>query len=51
MTTFATGRKAEGVAAEYLENQGFEIIERNYRTRFCEIDLWPEYQKYFTSWR
>lgn len=39
MTTFATGRQAEAVAAEYLENKGYRILEQNYRTRWCEIDI------------
>lgn len=39
MTTFATGRQAEAIAAAYLEKQGYQIIEQNYRTRWCEIDI------------
>jgi len=39
MTTFTVGRKAEAVAAEFLKDQGFEIIQQNYRTRYCEIDI------------
>ena len=39
MTTFTTGRQAEAAAAEYLKNQGYTIIEQNYRTRWCEIDI------------
>jgi ribonuclease HII len=33
------GRIAENVAAEFLENHGHQIIARNWRTKFCEIDL------------
>lgn len=33
------GRVAEDVAAQYLESQGHEILERNWRTKFCEIDI------------
>ena len=29
----------EGVACDYLKNQGYEILERNYRCRFGEIDI------------
>ena len=29
----------EGEAARYLEEAGYEIVERNYRTRAGEIDL------------
>ncbi|HWT55805.1 MAG TPA: YraN family protein [Candidatus Microsaccharimonas sp.] len=39
MTTFTTGRQAEAAAADYLESQGFRVIEQNYRTRWCEIDI------------
>ncbi|MFH1461064.1 MAG: YraN family protein [Patescibacteria group bacterium] len=34
-----TWKIGEGAAKEYLENKGYEIIERNYRTRYLEIDL------------
>lgn len=33
------GRKAEVVAAHYLEDHGYEIIEQNWRTKWCEIDV------------
>ncbi|MEW5723890.1 MAG: YraN family protein [Thermodesulfobacteriota bacterium] len=33
------GRQGEDLAARYLVKKGFRIIERNYRTRFGEIDL------------
>ncbi|MBN2465956.1 YraN family protein [candidate division WOR-3 bacterium] len=33
------GRKGEGLAAAYLRDLGWEIVERNYRTRLGEIDL------------
>lgn len=39
MTTFATGRRAEAAAAEYLKINGYTIVQQNYRTRFCEIDI------------
>jgi uncharacterized protein (TIGR00252 family) len=42
MTTFTTGRQAEAVAATYLEKLGFTILEQNYRTRWCEIDIVAE---------
>ncbi len=35
----AFGRRAEGLAAEYLRLKGYRILERNWRTRFGEIDL------------
>ncbi len=33
------GRKGEGLAASYFREKGWEILERNYRTRLGEIDL------------
>jgi putative endonuclease len=33
------GRKGENLAAAYLRDLGWEIVERNYRTRLGEIDL------------
>ena len=39
MTTSATGRLAESAAANYLEYGGFAILDRNWRTRQCEIDI------------
>lgn len=33
------GRIAEQAAADYLVAQGYEIIDRNWRTKFCEIDI------------
>lgn len=39
MTTFSTGREAEAAAAHYLSRQGFKIIDQNWRTRYCEIDI------------
>lgn len=38
-TTKVVGDEAETVAAEYLENLGYEIIERNWKTKYCEIDI------------
>lgn len=34
-----TGAIYENTAARYLEEQGYEILERNYRCRIGEIDL------------
>ena len=33
------GRWGEGVAAEYLQEKGYELVDRNVRTPFGEIDL------------
>lgn len=39
MQTTMIGRRAEEVAAEYLERRGYAIIGRNWRQRDCEIDV------------
>lgn len=39
MTNFSHGRTAESAAAEYLKANGYEILQQNYRTRYCEIDI------------
>jgi putative endonuclease len=33
------GRQGEQLAAEYLENEGFRILDRNYRCAGGEIDI------------
>lgn len=33
------GDFGEAIARRYLEKQGFKILEKNYRTKFGEIDL------------
>lgn len=35
----ATGRDAEAAVADYLVENGFKILTKNWRTRWCEIDL------------
>lgn len=39
MSTTNIGRDAEKLVAEYLKNQGHKILEMNWRTRWCEIDI------------
>ena len=38
-TTRQIGDKGEQAAADWLVGDGHEIIERNWRTRYCEIDI------------
>jgi uncharacterized protein (TIGR00252 family) len=45
MTTFTIGRQAEAVASAYLESKGFKVVQQNYRTRWCEIDIIVEKAK------
>lgn len=39
MKTTELGRQAEDAVAGLLEQHGFEILARNWRTRVCEIDI------------
>ncbi|MFC1610595.1 YraN family protein [Myxococcota bacterium] len=38
-STTARGSRAETLASEYLEQQGYQIVTRNFRTANGEIDL------------
>lgn len=43
MTSTATGREAEKAVAEYIKSEyGFKILDMNWRTRYCEIDIVAE---------
>ena len=37
--TTKTGNKAESVVADFLESEGHEIVARNHKTKFYEIDI------------
>ena len=39
-----TGREGEARAISYLDKKGYLILERNYSSRFGEIDIIAEYQ-------
>ncbi len=39
MTRAANGKRAEDLAAAYLQRAGLSLVERNYRCRLGEIDL------------
>lgn len=39
MTNYATGHLAEQEAAEFLESIGFMIMQLNWKTKYCEIDI------------
>ena len=36
---FIKGQQGEEVAQEYLRKTGYKIIQKNYRTKFAEIDI------------
>lgn len=50
-TTKKIGDAGEDVATEYLKSQGHDIIDRNWRTKFCEIDIISHHNDtiYFTE--
>ena len=39
MTNYQHGHDAEAVAADYLRERGYAVMEQNWRTRYCEIDI------------
>lgn len=39
MSTKQFGDRGEAIAAQYLESQGFTILDRNYRFERAEVDL------------
>lgn len=39
MSNRETGERGEALALRHLEGEGYEVLERNYRTRYGEIDL------------
>ena len=39
MSASRTGSEAETAAAEHLTREGFTVIERNFRTPRCEVDI------------
>jgi Holliday junction resolvase-like predicted endonuclease len=44
-TNYSSGHAAEQDAASYLLDNGFKIIEINWKTRYCEIDIIAEKNK------
>lgn len=41
-----TGRKGEAFVAKLLKRKGFRILEKNYHSRFGEIDIIAENRQY-----
>jgi Holliday junction resolvase-like predicted endonuclease len=39
MSNYVTGHAAEKIAASYLIRHGYVVLELNWRTRYCEIDI------------
>ena len=51
ITSKMIGDSAEDVAANYLKQNGHEIINRNWKTKYCEIDIISSFNDiiYFTE--
>ncbi len=51
ITTKNIGDAGEDVAVQYLKSQGHDIVDRNWRTKFCEIDIISHHDDtiYFTE--
>ena len=43
--TTRVGALAEEAAAQFLQRHGYEVIERNWKTKWCEIDIIAEHRK------
>jgi uncharacterized protein (TIGR00252 family) len=39
VSTTETGNRAEQAVAEELARQGYEILDRNWKTKWCEVDI------------
>ena len=46
MPNTGSGRLGEQLTAEYLEEKGYEIVERNFKCRFGEIDIIAQNDRY-----
>lgn len=44
-TTKAIGNRGEDIASVYLRQHNFKILDRNWKTRWCEIDIIARKQK------
>lgn len=51
ITSKGIGDNAEDEAARYLETVGHQILERNWKTKYCEIDIVSQFDEaiYFTE--
>jgi ribonuclease HII len=38
-TSVSAGNKGEDVASEYLVRHGYSIVDRNWKTKWCEVDI------------
>lgn len=45
MTNYSHGHDAEKIAADYLKQRGYKILQLNWSTRYCEIDIVAQKKK------
>lgn len=45
MTNYASGHASEITAADYLKQRGFKVIDINWKTKYCEIDIVAQKEK------
>lgn len=45
MSKVSLGKFGENIAEQYLTEKGYKVLEKNFYTRFGEIDLICQYQK------
>ena len=39
MNTTSAGNRAEDKACQFLSSKGYKVLQRNWRTKLCEIDI------------
>jgi len=51
VSTKQVGNNAEYLVLTYLKNTGHKLLQKNWRTKFCEVDIITEYNNviYFTE--
>lgn len=47
MNTRAIGTQGENIAVEYLQKNGYNVLERNYNCRFGEVDIIAFHNGYY----
>jgi ribonuclease HII len=45
-TAKSIGNEAENIVADWLKSEGYDVLERNWKTKFCEIDIIAKHAGY-----